>query len=55
MRGRRSTLMGAMVQATNMAIHHTIERKPARNRAVYNADQQLAEQNEREEVIISRK
>jgi glucokinase-like ROK family protein len=55
MLGRRSTLMGAMVQATNMAIHHTIERKPARNRAVYNADQQLAEQNEREEVIISRK
>jgi hypothetical protein len=34
MLGRRSTLIGAMVQATNLAIHNTIDRKPARNKAV---------------------
>jgi glucokinase-like ROK family protein len=53
MLGRRSTLIGAMVQATNMAIHNTIERKPARNKAAYVADKKLAKQNQHEEVIIS--
>ena len=53
MLGRRSTLIGAMVRATNMAIHNTIERKPARNKAVYRADRQVAEQDDGEEVILS--
>ena len=53
MLGRRSTLIGAMVQATNMAIHDTIERKPGRNKAAYRADQQLVEQDDGKEVVLS--
>ena len=52
MLGRRSTLIGAMVQATHIAIHSAIERKPTRNKAAYSADKPLAEQNNLEEEVI---
>ena len=54
MLGRRSTLIGAMVQATNIAIHNTIERKPARNKSSYLADKKLAKHDQHEEVILSK-
>jgi glucokinase-like ROK family protein len=53
MLGRRSSLIGAMVQATTLAIHDAIEQKPNRNHEDQNADKTLAEKNDREEVIVS--
>jgi glucokinase-like ROK family protein len=53
MLGRRSTLIGAMVQATNIAIHNTIERKPAWNKAVYAKQKQLAGKHNNKEVVLS--
>jgi glucokinase-like ROK family protein len=53
MLGRRSSLIGAMVQATHIAIHSAIERKPTRNKTAYRADKELAEQSDHEEVILS--
>ena len=54
MLGRRSTLIGAMVQATNIAIHNTIERKPARKKSAYITEKNLAKQDQHEEVILSK-
>ena len=51
MLGRRSTLIGAMVQATNIAIHNTIERKPAHNKAVYAKRKQMRENHNQKEVV----
>jgi glucokinase-like ROK family protein len=54
MLGRRSTLIGAMVAATNTAIHNTIEQKnPAFNKAAYTGNQQVAENNDSKEVILT--
>ena len=53
MLGRRSTLIGAMVQATNIAIHNTIERKPAHNKAVYAKRKQLRGNLNQKEVVRS--
>jgi predicted NBD/HSP70 family sugar kinase len=54
MLGRRSTLIGAMVQATNTAIHNTIERKnPIANKTAYTGNQQVAENNNSKEVILT--
>jgi hypothetical protein len=56
MLGRRSTLIGAMVQATNTAIHNTIERKnPVASKSAYTGDQQVDENNESKEVILATK
>ncbi|MGB8983953.1 MAG: ROK family protein [Anaerolineales bacterium] len=54
MLGRRSSLIGAMVQATHIAIHSAIERKPTRNKTAYSADKELAEQSDHEEVILAK-
>ncbi|HEX5809701.1 MAG TPA: ROK family transcriptional regulator [Anaerolineales bacterium] len=54
MLGRRSTLIGAMVQATNIAIHNTIEKKPTRTKAAYLTAKKLAKQAQQEEVILSK-
>jgi hypothetical protein len=51
MLGRRSTLIGAMVQATNIAIHNTIERKPAHNKAVYAKRKQMRDNHNQKEVV----
>jgi hypothetical protein len=51
MLGRRSTLIGAMVQATNIAIHNTIERKPAHNKAVYAKRKQMRGNHNQKEVV----
>jgi glucokinase-like ROK family protein len=55
MLGRRSTLIGAMVAATNTAVHDTIEGKnPAlHNKEAYTAVKRLAEQNDHKEVILT--
>jgi hypothetical protein len=56
MLGRRSTLIGAMVQATNTAIHNTIERKnPVANKAAHTGDQEVDENNNSKEVILATK
>ena len=54
MLGRRSTLIGAMVQATTTAIHNTLEKKPTRNKAAYLTAKKLSEQAQQEEVILSK-
>jgi glucokinase len=51
MLGRRSSLIGAMVQATNLAIHHAIDRKPARNRRAYARQNELKGNLEQKEVV----
>ena len=51
MLGRRSTLIGAMVQATNMAIHDAIERKPARNKTAF-AKQKNGPHNHNSKEVI---
>jgi glucokinase-like ROK family protein len=51
MLGRRSTLIGAMVQATNIAIHNTIERKPAHHKAVYAKRKQMRGNHNQKEVV----
>ncbi|HEY9527954.1 MAG TPA: ROK family protein [Anaerolineales bacterium] len=51
MLGRRSTLIGAMVQATNIAIHNTIERKPAHHKAVYAKRKQMRDNHNQKEVV----
>jgi hypothetical protein len=51
MLGRRSTLIGAMVHASNMAIHNAIDRKPARNRKIYTRQKELKGTLEQKEVI----
>jgi glucokinase-like ROK family protein len=53
MLGRRSTLIGAMVHASNMAIHNAIDKKPARNRKVYAQQKELKGNLEQKEVIHS--
>jgi len=53
MLGRRSTLIGAMVQATNVAIHNMIERKPAWNKAVHAKPKQLMGNHNNKEVVIN--
>jgi len=53
MLGRRSTLIGAMVQATNIAIHTTIDRKPAHHKTVYAKRKQLRGNLKQKEVISS--
>jgi hypothetical protein len=43
-----------MVQATNTAIHNTIERKnPIANKAAFTGNQQLAENDDIKEVILN--
>jgi glucokinase len=54
MLGRRSSLIGAMVQATTLAIHNAVEQRPNRNQKNHRADENLAEQTDREEVIVSK-
>lgn len=54
MLGRRSTLIGAMVQAANIAIHNTLERKPIRKKAAYLTEKKLAKQARHEEVMLSK-
>ena len=51
MLGRRSTLIGAMVQATNMAIHDAIEQKPTRYGKVYAQQKELKGNFEQKEVV----
>jgi glucokinase-like ROK family protein len=51
MLGRRSTLIGAMVQATNMAIHDAIERKPARNKTAFAKQKNVHRNHNNKEVI----
>lgn len=51
MLGRRSSLLGAMVHATNLAIHNAIDRKPARNRKVYARQKVLKGNLEQKEVV----
>jgi predicted NBD/HSP70 family sugar kinase len=53
MLGRRSTLIGAMVQATNIAIHNTIDRKPARHKALYTKQKHLRGNLDQKEVVRS--
>lgn len=54
MLGRRSTLIGAMVQATNIAIHNTIEQKNASsNKAAYTEQKPLSEDHDSKEVILA--
>lgn len=52
MLGRRSSLIGAMVQAINIAIHETIERRGARNSSV--EMDQATELNVMKEVIADK-
>lgn len=51
MLGRRSSLIGAMVQATNVAIHNMIERKPAWTKAHAKPKQLMGNHNNKEVVI----
>ena len=51
MLGRRSTLIGAMVQATNIAIHNMIERKPVRTKAEFAEQKQLTGSRHKKEVV----
>lgn len=51
MLGRRSTLIGAMVQATNMAIHTAIERKPAQNKTAFAKQKNVSRNHNSKEVI----
>ena len=51
MLGRRSTLIGAMVQATNIAIHNTIDRKQAHNKSMYTKRKQLRGKPSQKEVV----
>jgi glucokinase len=51
MLGRRSTLIGAMVQATNVAIHNMIERKPSWTKAHAKPKQIMGNHNNKEVVI----
>jgi len=53
MLGRRSTLIGAMVQATNLAIHNTIERKPARTKSAHAKPKQLSSTRNNKEVVLT--
>ncbi|HET9588962.1 MAG TPA: ROK family transcriptional regulator [Anaerolineales bacterium] len=54
MLGRRSTLIGAMVQATNMAVHNMIEQKnPSPNKAAYTEQKQLSGNRDGKEVILA--
>jgi glucokinase-like ROK family protein len=51
MLGRRSSLLGAMVHATNVAIHNAIDRKPARKKRVDAQQKELKGNLERKEVV----
>jgi hypothetical protein len=53
MLGRRSTLIGAMVQATNVAIHNAIEYKNPVSKAAYADGKHASEINSSKEVILS--
>jgi glucokinase-like ROK family protein len=53
MLGRRSTLIGAMVQATNIAIHNTIDRKPAQDKAAYTKQKPVRGNLNQKEVVHS--
>jgi predicted NBD/HSP70 family sugar kinase len=54
MLGRRSTLIGAMVQATNTAIHNSIERKDSNpNKTAYTGTRQITENHDNKEVILN--
>jgi hypothetical protein len=56
MLGRRSTLIGAMVAATNTAVHNAIERKNPTlnlNKVAHAANKQLAEHVDSKEVILT--
>jgi glucokinase-like ROK family protein len=54
MLGRRSSLIGALVQAINLAIHDTMERKTAGNRNHALEIEQDSELNEMKEVIANK-
>ena len=49
--GRRDTLIGTMVQATNIAIHNTIDRKQAHNKSMYTKRKQLRGKPNQKEVV----
>lgn len=54
MLGRRSTLIGAMVQATNTAVHNAIDRKnPALDKAARTVNKRSDGQKESKEVILA--
>jgi glucokinase-like ROK family protein len=53
MLGRRSTLIGAMVQATNMAIHDAIERKPRHNKTASAKQKKISRNHNSKEVVLA--
>ena len=54
MLGRRSTLIGAMVQATNTAVHHAIEQKnPAYDKAARTVAKRSDRHKESKEVVLA--
>ena len=54
MLGRRSSLIGALVQAINVAIHESIERKSPGNRNHISETEQETEFTEMKEVIANK-
>jgi len=53
MLGRRSSLIGAMVQATSLAIHNMVESKTPVSKVVHLKNIQLPQDEQRKEVILT--
>jgi hypothetical protein len=52
MLGRRSTLIGAMVQAIGLAIHNMVEYKSPASKTAHIKNMQIPRKKSREEVIL---